>query len=124
MAKERLQEYPILVDAALDFEATREHFGTGSCGYAISERRLDDGQVVVYIHQQREGEEVVDTPRGFGRVCEQGILVCGYKTKPGFFGFLRFSKIRTVPDEERQAVESELVKGLEKKPAFVDFWSE
>jgi len=123
MAKEKLQNYPELIDADLDFAATREHFGTGSCNYAVSEKILANGQVVVYLHHQREGEQAVDTPIGFRRVCEQGIIVCGYKVKPRILGFLRMPKIRIVPDAEREAVESELLQKFgDKKPAFMDFW--
>jgi hypothetical protein len=90
MAKEKLQEYPTLVDPFLDFEATRIHFGTGSCNYGIGEKKLNSGEVVVYLNQQREGQRVVSTPTGFGRVCEQGIVICGYKARvKGIFGFLR-----------------------------------
>ena len=125
MAKEKLHEYPVLVDASLDFEATREHFGTGSCNYAIGEKRLASGETAVYLCQQREGDKVVGTPIGFRRVCEHGIVVCGYRVNPtGLLKFLKSPKIRTIPDAERQKVESELTEKIDdKKPAYVDFWS-
>ena len=124
MAKEKLQEYPTLVDPFLDFEATRQHFGTGSGNYATEEKELASGETVVYLKQQREGQKVVNTPTGFGRVCEQGIVICGYKAKArGILGFLRGSKIRTIPNEERQRVKSELLEKLgDERPAYVEFW--
>ena len=124
MAKEKLQEYPTIIDASLDFEATREHFGTGNCNYAISETILNNGETAVYLHQQREGEKVVNTPMGFRRVCEHGIVICGYKSNPtGFLRFLKSPKIRTIPDAERRRVKSELVEKLRnKKPAYINFW--
>ena len=124
MAKETLQEYPMLiVDASLDFEATREHFGTGICNYALSESKISNGETAVYLHQQREGNKVVDTSVGFRRVCEHGIVICGYKVNPtGFFKVLKNSKIRTIPDTEKRQVKSELVERLGDKPSFVDFW--
>jgi hypothetical protein len=125
MGKENLQEYPTLVDPFLDFEATRGHFGTGSCNYGIGEQRLTSGEILVYLNQQREGQKVVSTPTGFGRVCEQGVVICGYKARArGIFGFLRGSKVRTIPDAERQKVESELLQKLgDKKPLYIDFLS-
>ena len=120
MAKEKLHEYPILIDASLDFKATKEHFGTGSCNYAISEYAYGNGRVVVYFHQQREGKVFI-TPIGFKRACEQGIVICGYKANPkGFLKFLKSPKIKTIPDTERQKVESELAEII--KPDYVDFW--
>jgi len=124
MAKEKLEDYPTLVDPFLDFEATRGHFGTGSCNYGIGERKLDSGKVLVYLNQQREGNQVVSTPTGFGRVCEQGVVICGYKVRQkGILGFLRGSKIKAVSPAERQAVETELIQKLgAEKPVYVDFW--
>jgi len=126
---EKLHDYPVLIDPFLDLEATKQHFGTGSCCDSIGEKRLASGDIVVYLNRQREGKKVVDTTTGFGRVYEQGIVVCGYKTKPkGIFSFLRGSKIRLVPKEESRKVESELVDTLNvqgsSKIVFVDFWTE
>ncbi|MEK6899264.1 MAG: hypothetical protein AABW79_04170 [Nanoarchaeota archaeon] len=123
MTKERLDDYPTLVDPALDFEATRMYFGRGSCNYDISEVLLDNGQVVVCLHQQRESDEVIHTSEGFRNVCEQGIVVSGYLVKPeGFFSWFRSSKVRRVQDEEMDNVRSELMEKL-KHPrlAFFEF---
>lgn len=124
MTKEKLQEYPILIDAPLDFEATREYFGTGSCNYAISETPLGSGKTAVYLHQQKEGDKVVDTSNGVRRICEHGIVICGYKINPkGFFKFLKSPRIKLIPDEEKEKVKSELLEKLaDKKPTYVNFW--
>ena len=123
MAKEKLQEYPVLIDASLDLEATREYFGTGSCNYALSETSLDKDRKVVYLRQQREGNKMIDTSAGFKRICEHGVVVCGYRVNPtGFFKFLKSPKIRIIPEAEKQSIESEIVKRLGNKPSFVEFW--
>lgn len=123
MEKRNLHDYPIIGDSDLDFEATREHFGRGICSYAISETPLSGGETAVYLRQQREGDAVVDTPRGPRRVCEQGIVILGYKVSPtGFLKSLRRPKIRTIPSTERPRVESELLERLgDRKPVYVDF---
>ena len=125
MVKERLKDYPQIVDPFMDFEATRQHFRKATCNYAISKSRLDNGKVVVYLHQQRETDKVISVPQGFGNICEQGIIICGYKAREkGILGFLKGSKIRPILLTERESVESELLQKFGKeKPAYVYFWS-
>jgi hypothetical protein len=125
MAKERLHEYPIIADPELDFEATRERFGTGSCNLGISETPLSNGETAVYLHQQREGQRVVQTSAGFRNMLERGILVCGYKVVPtGMFRSFRAPKIRSIPNSEIPRVRSELMEKLkDNPPTYVNFWA-
>jgi hypothetical protein len=124
MTQERLQEYPLIVESELDFEATRDNFGIGSCNLGISETLLSNGETAVYLHQQRESPRVVSTSAGFRNICEQGIVVCGYKVNPtGIFKSLKSPKIRVIPDSEIPRVKSELMEKLKgKEPAYVNFW--
>jgi hypothetical protein len=122
MTQEKLKEYPTLIDPFLDFEATKHFLGRGSCNHSISETSLDSG-TLIYLNQEREGQEVASTPSYSGRACEKGIVVCGYKTKArGILGFLS-PKVRTIPDAKKQEVKSELLEKLENnKPAYINFW--
>lgn len=124
---EKLEDYPMLTDPSLDFEATRQHFGIGTCNYAIREGEISSGKIVVYLKQQREGQEVVATEDGYRRICEHGIVICGYRAKGrGLLGFLKGPKIRLIPETEKQAVVSEIIKIIQsiggRKPAYLDFW--
>ncbi|MEM4230858.1 MAG: hypothetical protein QXF25_03215 [Candidatus Pacearchaeota archaeon] len=118
MVKEKLNDYPILTDPLLIFEATRQNYGRGSCNLDIRETQLSSGKVVVYMISQREGDEVVETSLGCMRKCELGIVVCGYLIKR-WFGLSK--KVKVIPETERVVVESELVGRLKHKPAFVEF---
>lgn len=111
MAGDRLREYPVEIDPFLDFEATNMHFGTGSCTYGITEMKASFEKTLVYMWQQKEGDEVIDTPRGFGKKCENNLIVCGYKVEPsGFFGIFKSPRIKVLREEEREKVRSELLK--------------
>jgi len=128
MTKEQeLQDYPELIDPFLDFEATREFMGRGSCVYGISHYKNGSGKVVVYMGQQREGDEVVCLGDGqFGRKCIHGLIVAGYLARPkGLLSMFKGKKIRIIPNEDRENVESELLERVTqfgKKPDYVDFW--
>ena len=116
MTKEKLQEYPFVNDP-MDFGAP----GVNSkCfDYGIGEIKMTSGETLVYLVQQRENPEIVDTPIGPRGMCEQGIVICGYKRK----GFLRSPRIKTIQDAERESVESELLQKLKgKKPNYIEFW--
>jgi len=118
----RLENWPTISDPFLDAVATAEQSGTGSCNYALRTERLPEGNLV-YLRQQREGERVVQTPLGFGRVCEKGIIICGYEVKtPGFLGFLKARKIRTISEDQRESIQAELLARLNKAPDYVEFW--
>ena len=125
MANQDLREYPELIDPFLDFEATRKHFGTGACNYGRQELKLSSSKILVYLNQQREGLDVVSTPTGLGRICELGIIICGYKVRPGgLFGFLKKPRIKPIPECERKQakLELELANRLE-DIEYVDFWN-
>lgn len=126
MTNKELMEYPSLPsDPALDFEASKIFFGRGSCVYGIEEKVLSSGETVVYLAQQIEGDEIIDTPRGFGRICKQRIIICGYKVEPsGFFKIFKSKKIELILDDERKKVISELLRsGLELKINEITFWN-
>jgi len=119
---ERLKEYPTLTDPFMDFEATRQNFRTGSCNIAIRRTTLSDGRNLIYILQQREGEKVVSTPLGFKRVCEQGIVICGYEVKPrGLLSFLKSKRVQIVPQTERVKIEEHLQGELSTKN-YLKYW--
>jgi|GEM_PF-3305703 len=120
-SSKKLIEYPRLTDPFLDFEATREHLGRGSCNYNLSEMILPNGRTLVYFLQMKEGDRFTDTPLGVRRVCEQAVVICGYKEKRrGFLGYLRPAGIRPIPSEEEQDIIEILSRVC---PSPVNFWS-
>src|SRR3989304_3770901 len=108
--KEELLEYPILIDSGMDLAATEEFIGTASAIYQIAHYTIAPDRKIVYMDQQKEGKEIVDAPSGLRRKFERNLIVAGYLVKPtGFFKFLKSDKIRVVPEEERNEIESKLL---------------
>lgn len=131
--KERLHKYPDPGDDPLDFYHSREFSPSrrGILSFSPIELKLDNEETLVYIHQTREGDEVVRvSPQGseelrFGKVCKHGVLVCGYRVNPkGLLRFLRRPKIKILSNEEQLRVKSELVEKLTQKPDYVEFWQD
>ena len=116
MAKEKLHSYPVLIDPWLDFEATKEFVGRGSCIYNIKHFREKSGETIVYMLQQKESDELVfDKGEYIGKKCIQGIIVAG-RLK----GIFR-NKIEIIPKTEKEQVKSKLSKKV-KDFLYIDFW--
>ncbi|HLC53830.1 MAG TPA: hypothetical protein VJK03_04780 [Candidatus Nanoarchaeia archaeon] len=126
MKSHNLLPYPeVLIDPAGDFEATRHYFGKGSCIYNTKHYVAQSGETVVYIWQQREGDEpVFNEGKYIGNKCLHGIIVAGYLVKPsGIFSFFKRNKVRVVNDEDRESLEAEIMHAESQKvPADIEFW--
>ena len=123
--KNNLEEYPVLTDPELDFEATKQHFGTGSCIHSSNQLQTKSGETIVYMLQQKEGDERVFNERNYiGRKCIHGIIVAGYLSKPkGLFSFFKKDKVRTIPKKEREQAILELTKKVKKSyHSYIEFW--
>jgi hypothetical protein len=124
MTKETLEEYPILIDSELDFEATREFIGRGSCVYSIKNLKTKEG-TIVYMWQQKESdEEVYDKGKYIGKKCIQGIIVAGYSTKQkGLLSFLKSRKIKKIPEKDKEQIKTTILNSIKKTPDYVEFWN-
>jgi hypothetical protein len=123
MVKEKLEDYPVMIDPELDFEATKQHYGRGSCVYSIKSLKQHNKKIV-YMWQQKESDEpVYDNGKYIGRKCIRGIIVAGYSTRQkGLLSFLKSRKIMIIPEKDKEQITAEILSSVTKKPAYIDFW--
>jgi len=112
MVKEKLLDYPSessdpLMDSVVS--GRRNHYSP------IQEISLENGKVVVYRSSYNNGWGDFESPYHFE--------VSGYRTNPtGIFKFLKTTKIRLVPLEEREEIKSALInKRGGKAPEYITF---
>lgn len=128
MNPEELREYPTLTDPLLELEAPLDLHDLRSCVFNLQHHQIPSGRTIVFMDQQREGNEPVYLSGKFiGRKYEHGIIVAGYLVKPsGVLAFLKKDRIQTVPDVERDAVKSDITEWLSRNrkspPAYIEFW--
>lgn len=114
-----LREYPTMIDPSLDLEATRERFGRARCVTAIKETRARNGRTIVYMEEQRESKEIVQTELGPRRKYEHGIIICGYKTR----SWTLRKKVETLSPREKGRVIAHFNELSEEDRAdYIDFW--
>lgn len=117
MAREKLQEYPIVqgVGGGIgSYELEMETRGVGTLTDASY--RLKSGKKVVYLLQDM---------KGFTPSIERRITICGYHEK-SLLGLFTRKTIRVIPEKEREEVKSELLEMIRncggRNPDYVDFW--
>lgn len=124
--KGRLHEYPMQpTDPLMDFEFTKQFSPSrrGSCILSVDRHRDETGRVIVYMNQEMEGNEVVNTPLGWDRKSIYGIIIAGYLVKPtGIFAPLKENKVSSIPRGEREAVQEELLPWTKGKFEYISFW--
>jgi hypothetical protein len=108
MAKEKFRKQSgISADPFMDFEFSREAHGTGICKYSLDKTLMPSGEIVVAGLYQREGNEVVDTPLGFKRVCVTDVGIEGYRVYQRTFldPFALEPRLKRIPEEDRPEIE-------------------